>query len=64
MFNLFIFVKVGYSKFVKMHRDASDFYRCALVFYTRHWVNITIYRTVYLRTDMTCVNVNTYPIKK
>ena len=36
---------------VEMHGDASDFYRSALVFYTRHRVNITIYRTVYLHTD-------------
>ena len=35
-----------------MHVDASDIYPSALVFYTRHRVNITIYRTVYLHTDM------------
>jgi hypothetical protein len=40
------------SKFVEMHVDASDIYPSALVFYTRHRVNITIYRTVYLHTDM------------
>jgi hypothetical protein len=34
-----------------MHGDASDFYRSALVFYTQHQVNITIYQTVYLHTD-------------
>jgi hypothetical protein len=41
-----IYAKVGHSKFVEMHGEASDFYRSA--FYTRHRVNITIYRTVYL----------------
>jgi hypothetical protein len=51
VFNMFIYAKVGQSKFVEMHRDASDFYQSALIFYTRHWVNITIYRTVYLHTD-------------
>jgi hypothetical protein len=42
------------SKFVEMHVDASDIYPSALVllFYTRHRVNITIYQTVYLHTDM------------
>jgi hypothetical protein len=35
-----------------MHVDASDIYPSALVFYTQHLVNITIYRTVYLHTDM------------
>jgi hypothetical protein len=52
IFNMFIYAKVGHSKFVEMHRDSSDFYRSALVFYTRHQVNITIYPTVYLQTDM------------
>jgi hypothetical protein len=36
---------------IELHGDASDFYRSALVFYTRHQVTITIYRTVYLHTD-------------
>jgi hypothetical protein len=40
-----------------MHVDASDIYPSALVFYTRHQVNITIYRTVYLHTDM-CLQRN------
>ena len=43
---------MGNSKFNEMHGDASDIYPSALVFYTRHWVNITIYRTVYLYPDM------------
>ena len=51
VFNMLIYAKVGHSKFVEMHGDASDFYRSALVFYSRHRVNITIYRTVYLHTD-------------
>ena len=51
VFNTFIYAKVGHSKFIEMHEDASDFYRSALVFYTRHRVNITIYQTVYLHTD-------------
>jgi hypothetical protein len=42
-----------------MHIDASDIYPSALVFYTRHQVNITIYRTVYLHTDM-CLQTNSY----
>jgi hypothetical protein len=36
----------------KISGDASDFYQFTLVFYTRHQVNITIYRTVYLYTDL------------
>jgi hypothetical protein len=47
------------SKFVEMHIDASDIYPSALVFYTRHRVNITIYRTVYLHTDM-CLQTLTH----
>jgi hypothetical protein len=47
------------SKFVEMHVDASDIYPSALVFYTRHWVNITIYRNVYLHTDM-CLQTLTH----
>jgi hypothetical protein len=44
-----------------MHVDASesDIYSSALVFYTRHRVNITIYRTVYLHTDM-CLQTLTH----
>jgi hypothetical protein len=52
MFNMFIFAKVGHSKFVEMQLDPPDFYPSTLVFYTRHWVNIMNYRTVYLYTDM------------
>ena len=55
---MFIYAKVGHSKFVEMHGDASDFYRSALVFYTQHQVNITIYRTFYLHTDMCVVKWN------
>ena len=43
VFNMFIYAKVGHSKFVEMHGVASYFHRSALVFYTRHRVNITIY---------------------
>ena len=60
--NMFIYAKVGNSKFVEMHVDASDIYPSALVYYTRHrpdWVNITIYRTVYLHTDM-CLQTLTH----
>ena len=49
---MFIYSKVGNSKFVEMYGDASDFYRSPLVFYTEPQVNIEIYRTVYLHTDM------------
>ena len=49
---MFIYTNIGNSKFVEMHGDASDIYPPALVFYTRHRVNITIYRTVYLHPDM------------
>jgi hypothetical protein len=52
LFNMFIYAKVGHSKFVEMHGNASDFYRSTLVFYTEHRVNITIYLTVYLHVDM------------
>ena len=52
IFNMFIYVNVGHSKFVKMHGDGSDFYRSALVFYTRHRVNITIYLSNCLHTHM------------
>jgi hypothetical protein len=41
-----------HSKFVEVHVDASDIYPSTLIFYTRHRVNITIYRTVYLHTGM------------
>ena len=44
---MFIYTNIGNSKFVEMHGDASDIYPPTLVFYTRHRVNITIYRTVY-----------------
>ena len=55
---MFIYAKIGNSKFVEMH-----IYPSALIFYTGHQVNITVYRTVYLYIQ-TCVNVNAYPIKK
>jgi hypothetical protein len=42
-----------------MHVDTSDIYPSALVFYTRHRVNIMIYRTVYLHTDM-CLQTLTH----
>ena len=47
-----MYAKVGHSKFIEMRGDASEFYLSALVFNTRRRVNITIYRTVYLYTDM------------
>ena len=40
------------SKFVEMHGTLPDAYPSALVFYTRHRVNIMIYRTAYLHPDM------------
>ena len=42
-----------------MHVDASDIYPSTLVFYTRYRVNITIYQTVYLHTDM-CLQTLTH----
>ena len=42
-----------------MHIDTSDIYPSALVFYTRHQVNISIYGTVYLHTDM-CLQTLTH----
>jgi len=48
MFNMFIFVKIGHSKFVGMHRDALDFYPSTLGFYTRHRVNIMIDRCLFI----------------
>jgi hypothetical protein len=59
---MFIYTNIGNSKFVEMYGDASDIYPPALVFNTRHQVNITIYQTVYLHPDM--CKVNAYPIKK
>ena len=59
---MFIYAKIGNSKFVEMHRTHPNVYPSALVFYTRHRVNITIYQTVYLHPDM--CKVNAYPIKK
>jgi hypothetical protein len=52
VFNMFIYAKDGHSKFRWNARARTDFYRSALVFYTRHRVNITIYRTVYLHRQM------------
>ena len=49
---MFIYAKIGNSKFVEMHGVVPDIYPSALVFYTRHRVNIMIYRTVYLQTLM------------
>jgi hypothetical protein len=42
IFNMFIYAKVGHSKFVEMHGNASDFYWSTLVFYTRQQVNISV----------------------
>ena len=52
IFNMFIYVKVGHSKFVEMHGNASDFYWSTLVFYTWHRVNISIYLSNCIHTDM------------
>jgi hypothetical protein len=49
---IYMYEETGNSKFVEMHGVASDIYPSALVFYTRHRVNIKIYRTVYLHPDM------------
>ena len=49
---MFIYMNIGNPKFVEMHGDASDIYPPALIFYTRHRVITTIYRTVYLHPDM------------
>ena len=40
---MFIYSKIGNSKFVEMHGTLPDIYPSALVFYTRDRVNITIY---------------------
>jgi hypothetical protein len=50
--NMFIYAKIAIQ-------NSSDIYPSALVFYTRHQVNITIYRTVYLHTDM-CLQTLTH----
>ena len=47
-----MYAKIGNSKFVEMHGTLPDIYPSALVFYTRHRVNNTIFRTVYLQTLM------------
>ena len=49
---MFIYAKIAIQ-------NSSDIYPSALVFYTRHQVNITIYRTVYLHTDM-CLQTLTH----
>ena len=41
---MLIYTNIGISKFVQMHGDVSDIYLPALVFYTQHRVNITIYK--------------------
>jgi hypothetical protein len=62
MYNMFIFAKVGHSKFVEMHGDASDFYR-------PHWYFILDTELI-LRSIKNClfiyrrVNINAYAIKK
>ena len=50
---MFIYTNIGNSKFVEMHRDASDIYPPALVFYTRHRVNI-IQLLHFIECDMIC----------
>jgi hypothetical protein len=57
---MFIYAKIGNSKFVEMHRTLPDIYPSALVFYTRQRVNITSYRTVYLHPDESCIPVITH----
>ena len=57
--NMFIYAKICNSKFIEMHGTLPDIYPSALVFYTRHQVNIMIYRTVYLQTDM-CLQTLTH----
>ena len=51
--NMFIYAKIGNSKFVEMHGVASDIYPSALVFYTRHRVNI-IQLLHFIECDMMC----------
>ena len=50
------------SKFVEMHVDASDIYPSALVFYTRQWVNITIYPAMTAFTDQYSLPNNFFDI--
>ena len=50
---MFIYAKIGNSKFVEMHGVASDIYPSALVFYTRHRVNI-IQLLHFIECDMIC----------
>ena len=55
---MFIHAKVGHSKFVEMHENASDFYRSAsksdwYFIYTRHPFKIVIYLSNCLHAD-TC----------
>jgi len=49
---MFIYAKIGNSKFIEMHGRLPDIYPSTLIFYTQHQVNITIYRTVNLHPDM------------
>ena len=57
---MILYAKIGNSKFFEMHGTLPDIYPSALVFYTLHRVNITIYQTVYLHPEV----YNAYPIKK
>jgi len=61
---MFIFAKIGHSKFVGMHGDYSDFYPSTLGFYTQHRVNIILWSIDLFIYIQTCVNVNAYAIKK
>jgi hypothetical protein len=61
---MFIFTKVGHSKFVEMHRDTSDSYQSAsksdLYFFIKYcdlFIEVFICR-------QTCVNVNISADKK
>ena len=64
VFNMFIYAKVGHSKFVEMHGDASDFYRSTLVFILDTGLILrSIELFIYIQTNV-CVNVNAYAFKK
>jgi hypothetical protein len=49
VFNMFIYAKVGHSKFIEMHRDASDFYRSTLVTGLILW---SIELFIYIQTNV------------
>jgi hypothetical protein len=58
---MFVYAKVGQSKYVEMHRDTSEIYLSALVFYTLHRILRSIELFIYIQT---CENFNAFAINR